>query len=92
MALIPATGLDAPARLSPAIAKVPGADPKAMAAYGEGRAELRALSLGNTLFEDLQAGLSDGQAGADGAVGLQVLGRWRLRFDFPSGRLHLAEE
>ncbi len=92
LALIPATGLDAAVRLSPAIATVPGADPRAMAPFGEGRAELRALSLGDTLFEHLQAGLSDGQADADGAVGLQVLGRWRLRFDFPAGRLHLADE
>lgn len=90
--LIPATGLDAAVRLSPALAVVPGGDPTAMAPYGQGRAELRALSLGDVLFENLQAGLSDGQVDAEGAVGLQVLGRWRLRFDFPAGRLHLVEQ
>ena len=90
--LVPATGLDTAVRLSPALAAVPGGDAKAMSPYGQGGAELRALSLGNRLFEDLQVGLSDGQTKADGSVGLQVLGRWRLRFDFPAGRLHLAEK
>lgn len=89
VALIPATGLDAAARLSPTIASVPGADAKLLTPYEGGRAELRALSLGGALFEHLRVGLSDEEATSDGAVGLEVLGRWRLRFDFPAGRLHL---
>lgn len=92
VALIPATGLDAAVRLSPAVATVPGGEPKALAPYEAGRAELRALSLGDALFEHLKAGLTAGQAAADGSVGLGVLGRWRLRFDFPAGRLHLIRE
>ncbi|MDP2214404.1 aspartyl protease family protein [Phenylobacterium sp.] len=88
-ALTPATGLDAGVRLSPAIAAVPGAEAKTLSPYEDGRAELRALSLGGALFEHLRAGLSDEAATSDGAVGLEVLGRWRLRFDFPGGRLHL---
>ncbi|MFT4934981.1 MAG: hypothetical protein ACI9LT_001669 [Pseudoalteromonas distincta] len=90
--LIPATGLDAAARLSPAVATVPGGETKSLSAYESGRAELRALSLGGALFERLRAGLSDGELAADGTVGLEVLGRWRLRFDFPAGRLHLISE
>ncbi len=92
VALIPATGLDAPARLSPAIASAPGADDKSLTPYEAGRAELRALSLGGALFEHLRVGLNDEAATSDGAVGLEVLGRWRLRFDFPAGRLHLISE
>lgn len=92
VALIPATGLDAAIRLSPSIAAVPGAEAKRLQPYEEGRAELRALSLGGALFEQLRAGLNDGQTIADGAVGLEVLGLWRLRFDFPAGRLHLISE
>lgn len=87
--LTPSTGLDAPVRLSPAHADAPGAEPKVLAPYEAGRATLRALSLGGTLFENLPAGLTAPTAAADGAIGLAVLGRWRLRFDFPAGRLHL---
>ncbi|MDZ4320184.1 MAG: hypothetical protein U1A07_15315, partial [Phenylobacterium sp.] len=60
--------------------------------YEAGRAELRALSLGAELFEHLRVGLNDEATTSDGAVGLEVLGRWRLRFDFPAGRLHLISE
>lgn len=89
VALTPATGLDAAVRLSPTIVSAPEATAKALAPFKDGRAELRALSLGGALFETLQAGLSEGTQAADGAVGLEVLGRWRLRFDFPASRLHL---
>lgn len=92
VALTPATGLDAATRLSPSIAAVPGAETKSLSPYEAGRAELRALSLGGALFEHLRAGLNDEAATSDGAVGLAVLGRWRLRFDFPAGRLHLISE
>jgi hypothetical protein len=92
VALVPATGLDAAVRLSPAVATVPGGEPKSLAPYEAGRAELRALSLGGELFEHLKAGLTPEDAPADAAVGLEVLGRWRLRFDFPAGRLHLISE
>ncbi|MDZ4322430.1 MAG: aspartyl protease family protein [Phenylobacterium sp.] len=92
VALIPATGLDAATRLSPSIASVPKAEARSLTPYEAGRAELRALSLGDALFEHLKVGLADDGATSDGVVGLAVLGRWRLRFDFPAGRLHLISE
>ncbi|MDP3490428.1 MAG: aspartyl protease family protein [Phenylobacterium sp.] len=91
LALTPATGLDAGLRLSPQIADIPGAEAKTVGPFESGRAELRALSLGGELFEAVQTGLTDGAGAADGALGLQVLGRWRLRFDFPAARLYLAD-
>lgn len=89
VSLTPATGLDAPLRLAARLAAVPGGEAATLAPYGGGRAELRALSLGGEIFEGLPAGLADETAATDGAVGLSVLGRWRLRFDFPAGRLDL---
>lgn len=91
VALSPATGLDTAVRLSPAVASAPGADTLALAPHGATRADLRALSLGEVLFERVPTGLSDGQSQADGAIGLMVLRRWRLRFDFPAQRLYLID-
>jgi len=88
--LIPATGLDAAVRLSPGLAHVPGGDPKALGPDEAGRASLRALSLGQTLFENVPTGLTAGDARQDGAVGLAILGRWRMRLDFPNQRLELS--
>ena len=88
--LIPSTGLDAAVRLSPSLAHVPGGDPKALGPDEAGRARLRALSLGQTLFENVPTGLAAADAPQDGAVGLAILGRWRMRFDFPNQRLELS--
>lgn len=89
--MTPATGLDAAVRLSPSAAEVSGAaEPGKLGPYGSARAELRALSFAGVLFERLPAGLlAEGDAARLGAVGPAVLARWRLRFDFPAGRLEL---
>jgi hypothetical protein len=84
----PSTGLDAAVRLAPG--EVAGmAEPESLAPYETGRAELRALSLGGVLFEKLKAGLNGDEISA---VGPDVLQHWRLRFDFPAGRLLLIPE
>ncbi|CAN5679315.1 hypothetical protein BH11PSE1_BH11PSE1_26070 [soil metagenome] len=84
-----ATGLDSAVRLDEALARVPGARAEDVAPYGPRRARLRALSLAGDLLENLLSGLQPHVQGAVGAVGPPVLSRWRLRFDFPRGRLIL---
>lgn len=85
-----ATGSDTAVRIDERLASVPGAaKPEAFLPYGEGRAELRAASFAGTLFENLDAGLAP-TAEAAGVIGSPLLARWRVRFDFPRGRLLLA--
>ncbi len=84
----PSTGLDAAVRLAPSEITSMAA-PESLAPYETGRAELRALSLGGVLFENLKAGLNGDEISA---VGPDVLEHWRLRFDFPAGRLLLIPE
>ncbi|MGH6998992.1 MAG: hypothetical protein ACREEO_12415, partial [Phenylobacterium sp.] len=84
-----ATGSDTAVRVAQRKAAVPGATkPQALLPYGETRAQLRAASFAGTLFENLPSGLADTEA--DGIIGAPLLARWRLRFDFPGGRLLLA--
>lgn len=72
------TGLDVPASLSTALAQAPGP-----------RADLRALSFAQTLYEGLTTRLEDPSDG-DGALGVGVLDRFRIRFDFPLAVIELA--
>lgn len=84
------TGADAAIRIGQDRASVPGAaKPDDLLPYGETRADLRAASFAGTLFENLDGGLAPPAASA-GIIGAPLLSRWRLRFDFPSGRLLLA--
>lgn len=86
-----ATGSDVAVRVSQDHAAVPGAaKPEDLLPYGETRAQLRAASFAQTLVENLPAGLSPAAAPADGVIGAPLLARWRLRFDFPGGKLLLA--
>lgn len=89
--MTPATGLDAAVRLSPVAAGAPGAaEPGKLGPYGPARADLRALSFAGVLFESLPTGLLyEDDTARLGAIGPAVLARWRLRFDFPAGRLEL---
>ena len=90
-ALVPATGSDAPVRLSEALAGAPaGEKPEELYPYGVRRPKLRALSLAGELWEEVPAGLLKTEAGVDGWIGAPVLARFRLRFDFPRRRLYLA--
>ena len=87
-----ATGSDTALRVSDAVAAAPGASrPKEVYPYGVLRPRLRALSLAGAIAEDLPAGLlkpDDPQL--LGEIGAPVLWAWRVRFDFPAGRLRLA--
>lgn len=86
-----ATGADASIRLDPAFAGVAGeAKPADLLPGGERRAELRAASFAGTLFENLDAGLAPVDARMAGIIGAPLLSHWRVRFDFPRGRLLLA--
>jgi hypothetical protein len=88
----PATGGDTAVRLSDAVASAPGAaKPRELYPYGILRPTLRALSFAGALSENLPAGLVKAEApGLAGEIGAPLLSRWRLRFDFPAGRLLLG--
>jgi hypothetical protein len=87
-----ATGADTAVRLSDALAATPGAaKPKELYPYGVLRPRLRALSLAGALVENPPAGLIAAEDPAlAGQIGAPLLARWRLRFDFPRGRLLLG--
>ena len=91
-AFTPATGADTDLRLSDAAASVTGAPkPKELYPYGVYRPRLRALSFAGSLLENLPAGLIKAEnPGLTGQIGAPILQRYRLRFDFPGGRLLLA--
>jgi hypothetical protein len=92
-AFTPATGGDTGVRLSDASAAAPGAaKPKELYPYGILRPQLRAFSFAGELSENLPAGLVKAEDPAlSGEIGAPLLSHWRLRFDFPAGRLMLAE-
>jgi hypothetical protein len=87
-----ATGSDTAVRLSAQAAQAPGAaKPRELYPYGVLRPRLRALSLGGAIAENLPAGLIEVQDPAlSGEIGAPLLWAWRVRFDFPAGRLLLA--
>jgi hypothetical protein len=91
-AFTPATGGDTGVRLSDAVAAAPGAaKPKELYPYGVLRPTLRAFSFAGGLSENLPSGLVKAEdPGLLGEIGAPVLSRYRLRFDFPAGRLLLG--
>jgi hypothetical protein len=91
-AFTPATGADTGLRLSDAVANVArAAKPKELYPYGVYRPRLRALSFAGVLAENLPAGLMKAEdPRLTGQIGAPILSRYRLRFDFPAGRLLLA--
>jgi hypothetical protein len=91
-AFTPATGADTALRLSDAVASVArAAKPKELYPYGVYRPRLRALSFAGLLTENLPAGLIKAEDPAlAGQIGAPILQHWRLRFDFPAGRLLLG--
>jgi len=84
-----ATGGDTAVRLSDAVAEAPGAaKPKELYPYGVLRPKLRALSFAGDLYETLPSGLiKSADPALAGQIGAPLLARYRLRFDFPRGRL-----
>jgi hypothetical protein len=91
-AFAPATGADTAVRLSDAVARSPGAaKPKELYPYGVLRPRLRGFSFAGRLWENLPAGLVPAEdPGLAGQIGAPLLARYRLRFDFPAGKLFLA--
>lgn len=91
-AFAPATGADTAVRLSDALARTPGAGKtKELYPYGVLRPRLRAFSFAGGLWENLPAGLVAAEdPGLAGQIGAPLLARYRLRFDFPAGRLLLT--
>lgn len=89
-----ALGGDTAVRLADDLAAAPGAaKPKELYPGGVARPRLRALSFAGDLFEQLPAGLLPAAPdGSAGEIGAPVLARYRLRFDFPGGRLSLTHE
>jgi hypothetical protein len=85
-------GVDTMVRLSDGLAAAPGAaKPKELYPYGVARPRLRALSFAGRLWEQAPAGLVAAEAPAlAGVIGAPLLSAYRLRFDFPAGRLLLA--
>ena len=92
-AFTPATGGDRALRVSDAYARAPGPATriKELYPYGVLQPRLRAFSFAGRLSENLRAGLvkADDPALA-GEIGAPLLSRYRLRFDFPAGKLLLA--
>jgi hypothetical protein len=86
-----AVGGDTPIRLSDALAAAPGAaKPKELYPGGNLRPRLRALSFAGTLAERPRGGLVLAEdPKLAGEIGAPLLAHWRLRFDFPRGRLLL---
>jgi len=91
-AFAPGTGADTLVRLSDAVASVSGAaKPRELYPYGVLRPRLRAFSFAGGLDENLPAGLLKAEDPAlTGQIGAPLLARWRLRFDFPAGKLLLG--
>ena len=93
-AFTPATGGDRSLRISDAYARAPGpaeARIKELYPYGVLQPRLRAFSFAGRLSENLRAGLVKAEDPAlAGEIGAPLLSRYRLRFDFPGGRLILS--
>lgn len=91
-----ATGADTPVRISDAAATSAPASrkPQELYPYGRLRPPLRALSFAQQLYENPPSGLlgAGETGGALGEIGAPALRGFRLRFDFPSGRLRLAKQ
>jgi hypothetical protein len=89
-------GADTAIRISDGVAKAQtakgagAAKPKELYPYGVLRPKLRALSFAGRLSENLPAGLIQAEDPAlAGQIGAPLLAHYRLRFDFPAGKLLL---
>jgi hypothetical protein len=88
----PGTGADREVRLSDVMARAPGAA-KLVEVYSYGilRPRLRSLTFAGAVLQNLPAGLMHAEDPAlAGQIGAPLLSHYRLRFDFPAGRLLLA--
>ncbi len=86
-----ATGANAPVRLADDLASAPGlADPAELYPDGVWFARLPQVWFAGAVGRDVAAGLMPPQGEAVGVLGGPVLAHFRLRFDFPAGRLVVA--
>jgi hypothetical protein len=86
-----ATGANAPVRLADDLAQVPdSAKPQELYPDGVWLARLPGLSFGGELGRDVAGGLMPPDGAVAGVLGGEVLANFRLRFDFPAGRLVVA--
>ncbi|MBL8773160.1 MAG: hypothetical protein JNK30_17395 [Phenylobacterium sp.] len=86
-----ATGMNAPLRLADDLADAPGASrPDELYPDGVWLARLSVVRFGGSVGRDVAAGLMKPDGEAAGMLGAQVLANFRLRFDFPAGRLVVA--
>jgi hypothetical protein len=83
-----ATGANAPARLADDLAQAPGAaEPAELYPQGIEFARLPQVTFGGAVGRDVAAGLMKPQGDVVGLLGGPVLAHFRLRFDFPAGKL-----
>lgn len=86
-----ATGANAPVRLAEDIARASGADsPAGFRPDGVWLARLATLTFSGRTDIDLGAGLTPPEGELAGVLGGPVLANFRLRFDFPRGRVLIA--
>ncbi len=90
----PATGMDLSLRLDDRVASAPAASkPQELYPGGVWRAPLANLIFAGDIYRDVDTGLMKGTANGPppaGLIGGRVLSHYRLRFDFPAGRLYLT--
>ncbi|HEY0647521.1 hypothetical protein [Phenylobacterium sp.] len=83
-----ATGANAPVRLADDLAQIPGAlRPDELYPEGVFLARLPQVEFGGAVGRDVGAGLMKPEGEAVGLLGGAVLAHFRLRFDFPGGKL-----
>lgn len=86
-----ATGANAPVRLADDLASAPGAaDPAELYPDGVWFARLPQVLFAGAIGHDVAAGLMPPDGDVVGVLGGPVLAHFRLRFDFPAGRLTVA--
>lgn len=86
-----ATGMNAPLRLADDLARVPGATPPdELYPDGVWLARLAGVTFAGRTGRGVAAGLMPPEGEAVGVLGGEVLAHFRLRFDFPAGRLIVA--
>lgn len=86
-----ATGANAPVRLADDLAQAPGAaKPAELYPDGVWLARLPQVTFARAVGRDVAAGLMTPDGDVVGVLGGPVLAHFRLRFDFPAGRLVVA--
>jgi len=91
-AFVVATGADVGVRLADDLAQTPGAaKPNELYPEGAWLARLPVLRFGGATGRDVAAGLMKPQGEVVGVIGGPVLAHFRLRFDFPAGKLVVAQ-